>query len=660
MAANPNAGARMFYTRKSDGRTYEFCPVPLLAESIEYNNKENLETGSRLSTTTRLSFNGYLLPENPSLSGINPSASCFEILDRKSDQLKYALNEHRGNLLIIDASGYVAYNVYPIISSLSFDEGQMVNHRKYSLEFEYENDYGTDKVKSYTENWSIQPNDDDTFAISHAVNAVGIPDIPAGTGALQNAQRFVLAKLNNVNKPLFPANSYPNIPALLNINNFSAYNHTKQEESSETAGSYNVTENWILASGQYKDDRTIQIDYTLDETNTQLITVSINGTVAGYGDTTFEKFSRAYAGFYNDVAPALDFFATSGYTNKNISQNRFAGTVSYSLSVVPSTSNQIENQSISRSFQFNEDGTVTQTVSTTAKVRNGSSEPLSTAEAFCFANCYPIDSITPPFSASLSGNIESVSKQLDELSKSCSLTRVFRDQSTLDWREEYEVNRDESIDGNTINITVNGTVFGLKSEPSTKSMARFVAASGAYFNTVEPLIYQRAQRIVPTGTCISQKPTKKTLGMSELAGRITYSWSFENRPTTSNDSIKTEKIQVSYKLPTDVFASFQIPGKASGPVLQDQQTVTGRSKSITITFTMNKNTIDQCGNYAVADREDLEAIAISESNIIVNNTRLANSRGERPIASNVFKSQDEYSFSDDYVFTRNVTWEYTG
>lgn len=658
--ANRNAGARAFYTRQSDNRTYEFCPVPLIAHSMEYVKQGSNERGGNLVTIHSLTLNGALLPENPSLSGVSPDASCLEILDRKKDQLAYALAEDRGNLLIVDASGYTVLNVNPIIRSFSVDESSMVSVLRYNIEIEYETDYGLAKVKEFDENWDISQNDDDTWAINHSLSARGIPDLPIGTGALTNARNFILGHANTAERSHFIFSSSPYVPGIIDINNLAAYNHRRSENCSLTEGTYSLTESWILSSGNYKDDRTINASFTYNENGDEVQTIELNGTIVGYGDTTFERYTNAHSAFYNVVAPEIGFFSPGNQVTKNFSLNRFAGTVNYSISKVPASGDQLENKSISRQFQFNEDGSVSQTVTTTAKARVGSIATLAEAQAYCEGLNYPINSLDPPFNASLSGNIENVSKTVDDLTISYSLTKTYRDQEVDGWREEFEVNREENADTATVVVTVNGTVFGLVREPGTKTTARFVAASGAYYNVINPLIYSRALSIIPTGTCLASNPVRKSIGQSQLAGRITYNFSYENRPVTANPSILSEKIATSYKLPTEVFVEFGIPGKATGPVIQDQQTVTSRSKSLSITYTIASEVVASgiCGEYSSSAREDLEAIGLTESEILVSNTRAQHTRGEKPIATRVFKSQDEYNFSDQNVFTRNVTWVY--
>ena len=278
-----NANVKMYYTRPSDGATYCFSPVPLIAESKEFLKTSDGET--RLGTVHEITFNGTLLPTNPALSGVSSDATCIELLDRKSDQLLSAL-EDRGDLLIVDISGYPVLAEKPRVVSLSFDESIMVTKRDYTLVFSYESDFNGGFVQDYTENWSFEQQDADQVSVQHTVSVVGLTDADGGTSALANAKTFALTKITpsgTPDKTLSSVLKSPYVPALIDIDNLLSLNHTISEQVGVTDGSYEVTESWLLASGLFQDDRTIEISYEQDEFGALRSTTSVNGTVQGYG-----------------------------------------------------------------------------------------------------------------------------------------------------------------------------------------------------------------------------------------------------------------------------------------------------------------------------------------------------------------------------------------
>lgn len=665
MAANYNSGTRMFYVRKSDGLAYCFSPVPLIAESYENLSLTIAGETQRVGTRNRATFNGTLLPEMPALSGVSPDATCLELLDRKSDQLRSALDEDYGNLLIVDASGYPVFSQYPRIVSVDFDTSQMVNKRDYQIVFEYDSNFTNDRITDYADSWSFTQNEDDTASATHTVSAVGVNIVPAGTGAFEAAKNFVLGRVNSLDRSKYYFLRAPYITdSTIDLNNLTEYNHSRSENVDVPGGRYEISESWILSSGAFKDDRTVETTYELNDVGTLIPRITINGTVLGYGDTTTQRFNNASLGFNSFVSPQINFTSPTGIDSRSKSDNRYAGTVTYSVtfSVGATGLDEIlEERNIQRQFQRNEDGTVTQTVTTSARVRQSSASGIEVAIDYCRNNNAPINSTYEPIFnvSSALGNIESVSSTRDEIAKSFSLTTTYRDQGDLLWREEYQVNREQSVENARTTITVNGTVFGLAAETGVKSHQRFNAASGAYFGTIEGLIRSRAALLASAGTCIGTNPTSQSLGYSILGGTITYSHTYDNRVKSTNSNVNDENIEVSYNLPSDVIAEFPIPANGQdGPVLQDQETVTGSEKSIRISYTMRPSGT-ACAATSISGQYVMELEALAESNILVNNTQLQNERGEKPIASRVFKVQDQYSFNrTTYTFSRNVTWKY--
>lgn len=660
MAANPNAGTQMYYVRQSDGLAYCFSPVPFLQDSSQVLRKIKDGVEQRIGVIHTVTFNGTLLPNMPALSGVDPNSSCLELLDRKSDQLYNALDEDRGNLLIVDSSGYPVMSVFPKVVSLDFPESQIVVKRDYTIIFEYEEGFADDcKVNEFDETWDFSAQEDDTISVGHNVSAVGISELD-GTGALTNAKDFVLARADTLDRTQYAFLTTPFVPAVVDADNLSEFNHIRTENINESAGSYAITETWILTSGNYKDDRTIDRSYELNELSVLIEIVTLNGTIQGYGDTTTEKLNNALDAFNDVISVEIGFFTATDIASKSTSENRFSGTVNYSMTFDAADDVPLEGRQISYSLQRNEDGTVSQTVTTSASIRLASPSGIQTAIDYCFASNFPIDSTVEPFfDASLSGNIEAVSYQRDELTKAFSLSRTYREQGVSLYREEWQTSREQNLENAVTTVTINGTVQGMSAEIGTKSIERFNAASGAFFTTIQPLIRDRALEIIPLGTCLGDSAVQATLGYNKLNGALTYSYRFDNRFLTSNPNIRDEKVSVSYTLQSDVVAEIPIPQKSDGPILQDQETLTGLQKALKITYTMTPSGVD-CGQVNTINQGLLELEALTESNILVNNTPLLNTRGEKPIATNVFKTADQYTFDRrTLVFTRSISWKYT-
>ena len=651
-----DGGVNMFYTRPSDQKTYCFSPVPLLGESKEF---LKTDAGETLSIKRTLTFTGTLLPQNPSLSGVPDQSTCISLLSRKREQMGEALSEDYGDLLVVDASGYPIVSAKPRIVSLDFDEGVLVQQSPYSLVVEFDEiiDSGT-PVSSYSESWDFTQNENDTISVSHSAEAVGIKNTILNIAPHIVAKDFVLSKLGYDASNSFVMRS-PYLSALVDISALSAFNRVFSESVDKTGGGYSVTETWIAASGNFLDDRSVSNQFARDEENNFFETDVINGTVQGHGETTFERLQNAEAGFNSFVVPQIGFNDTTGVETKEKNYNRFAGSIGYSITRVPASGGQSDliNKAINRSIERNEDGSVTQSVTTSAALRPSSASGIQLAIDYCFANNVPINSTEPIFDASLSGNLVSVSTQRSELERSFSLVKVYTDQTTQNYTESYEISVEKSSETSQVSISIQGTIQGLGTESSTKSTDRFVSASGAYFSIIEPLITARVSRVIPTGFCVSSNPTTETIGYNELDGVISYSQNFETRIKSVNPKILKEEVNITFELPAEVIAVIPIPGKPTGPILQDQETVTGKSKSLSIQYSMSR-TDASCGNSVIPSNAALQD-ALDESDVLVNNTYISNARGEKPVSTKVFKTQDGVGFDrQTYVFTRNVTWQY--
>jgi len=651
-----NGGVKMFYTRPSDQKTYCFEPVPLLGESKEFLKTDG---GKELAIIHTLTFNGTLLPMMPELSGVPDGSTCISILDRKRTQMCQALSEDRGDLLVVDVSGYPIISAKPIVRSLDFEEGTIVQQSPYSVVFEYEEVLNTGcPVRDYSENWSFNQNENDTVGVTHTISAVGIEDVTLGTPPHIVAKNFVFTKLGYDSSQSFLLRP-PRVSALLDIGGLTAYNKVYTESSDITAGSYEVSETYIASSGSFLDDRAVEETYERDEEQNFILTLGTNGTVQGYGETTFDKVAAAEDGFENFVAPQIGFYDNTDVESKSKTTNRIAGSVSYSISRVPASGGRDDliGKTINRSFSRNEDGSVTQSVTTSASLRESSASGIQLAIDYCFANNFPISSVEPIFDASLSGNLVSVSTERGELDRSFSLTRVYADQETANYTEAYEISVEKQTDSSQISVSIQGSVQGLSQESATKSDDRFVIASGAFTNIVEPLAFTRITSFIPSGSCISSEPVTESFGYTILGGTIAYSKSYQTRIKTSNPQVLSEQIDVSFEFPADVIAVIPIPGKLDGPVIQPQQTVTGKTKSLTISYTMRRED-STCDNSVVPSNLAL-SYALTESNLLVNNTPAGNPRGEKPSSSAVFKTQDNVSFNrQTYQFSRNVAWQY--
>lgn len=291
---------------------------------------------------------------------------------------------------------------FPRLIDINFDEGIYVDKCNYTIQLQadilYDNDLMVDAdgnpslkenqtfgeiindgsrfVESFSDTWSLEVDDNlqetpelaRSYRISRNISAVG-KDVYGPTDlsvdgnisdnkipAWRHARDFVLSKRGN------PEDSYPNMmgtigSGLINlVDTYRGYNHVVTENISEDAGSYSVSENWLIASGSAYETYNMSISRSIDN---PFVNVSINGEVTGlstyspsgviFGGTDASgktAYQNALERFY-DVSSSGQFKISSNIFKrannavavelnsqpKNISLgvNESAGTITYNI-----------------------------------------------------------------------------------------------------------------------------------------------------------------------------------------------------------------------------------------------------------------------------------------------------------------------------------------
>lgn len=249
---------------------------------------------------------------------------------------------------------------------------------------------GATFIESYDENWGLEVDDavsesfalPRTYRISHSLNATGKTfyneDGSLGKEAWEQARDFVLRRITDR-----PSGNYPNVAGLIGsgtvnlVDTYRGYNHTRTEQINQTAGSYSVTENWLLASGTSHENYSMSIS----SSNTDpFVSVSIDGVVkglneinpSGYGSSTSIADSGAYKNAllkYNQISNSGRFGLSSDLykranntvavqlnsqpTSISLGTNEFTGEISYSLAFNNRPTNIVSGV-IAESIQVND------------------------------------------------------------------------------------------------------------------------------------------------------------------------------------------------------------------------------------------------------------------------------------------------------------------
>jgi hypothetical protein len=195
------------------------------------------------------------------------------------DQCQYTVTLEVDTLLDKDMKVHVDGSLF----SGSAVEGQ--------LEFDLINDPASAFIQDYSNDWSLEVDDSvgesvglpSTYRISHSVSATGKTHHGPGgkLSAWEQARKFVQNRLAD------SIEDYPNVMGQIGsgtVNLVAAYggfNHIRTEQLSESAGSYSVTESWVLASGNSHESFTLSTSTSVDS---PFVSVTIDGVIKGLSE----------------------------------------------------------------------------------------------------------------------------------------------------------------------------------------------------------------------------------------------------------------------------------------------------------------------------------------------------------------------------------------
>ena len=309
---------------------YNFSPVPIFSWSNELVRDEKQES---LFLRTNVDFEGNLLETLPSESGNFPK------MYLQKELLKRALTESgRQEWIITHEGNSVQSGIFPLVTNLEFAAGVWVDRIPYTFTFVFEQALsGKIPVQSFQENWNFEENEDRSVTVSHDLSAVGInTSINDTSNSIQNAKLFILSRIGYSNvpagHPVF-ASGTSNLP-------LTAFEERRTESVDVQAGSFGVTEQFTLSSGNY-----IHIQNGQFNTDAEgITTVSLDGNVRGLGRGDI-SYQRAISAINSIVRPNLPFDASGVYSefggeatiftdtpqSRSFTKNKFAGTIDYSI-----------------------------------------------------------------------------------------------------------------------------------------------------------------------------------------------------------------------------------------------------------------------------------------------------------------------------------------
>lgn len=332
-------------------------PAPLVDIQKMYNKSAD---GNIIGKTYSLVLNGQCIAYkgSPSSSGTFGENNADEdiaqnarlaAIQRKQEALRDLFSWEGSGLSIESLDGSTPVTCNPRVVDINFPEGIWHTVCPYTITLEADELYPMEedsfdyKLQDASESWFIDTEDTPegiglpkTYRLSHTVTAVGKRFYDTDGNAIeayQHASGWVQSRLG-FDQDIALSRGVLNLPSY-----YMALDHVRSETKDIRGGSYTVTEGWVLSSGTYQEDFTVETNTSVGAGNT---VVTIAGQITGRETRdanmvlTSGKYDLASAGF--DVVSGLMLDRAQNYSGEtlnvtpvstSISKNPIAGTIGY-------------------------------------------------------------------------------------------------------------------------------------------------------------------------------------------------------------------------------------------------------------------------------------------------------------------------------------------
>jgi hypothetical protein len=602
--------------------------------------KQELPDGRLLSSVVTATLTGELAAQSngEAVTPLTIEARLSTIL-RKQEALRDIFSVD-GRLFEVqgwDGTEPVKFNAK--VRSIEFGEGPWVDVCPYTVVLEGEDFSGENAdnphVAEASESWSFEEAEaPHTYRVSHEVSATGKAVYDADgsitVAAWENAKAFVQGKLGldwTATNAIWSPKSGQDLAgeSAVQPDALTPFNRVVAETLNETAGTYQVTETFVLSANPYTEAYTVQTRRVTDQPGTYVV-VSISGSIQGLFTELHDneaKLANALAAWdtIQDllITRATVYAGAALNARPTVAQseaNPRDGTVSYTYeysdrSLVNDTfeSYQVEAQA------GIEDGTTTVTINGSVAGQHYADDPPGTdffqraldqwnssSKLALFARCVAdsgVNDLRPfPVSATMTPN---------RLEGTITYSYAYSNRVPETVKNEYSVERRTSReDGRTV-IVVSGTLTGLRSASPTNPFAandlleRYDNARAYWDGMKEGLLGLAATYLSVAGV----QPLAYQTTESHLPpqGQITYSYEFNSTPLAITPGALSESVNVSDDDAIPLIAVFPIPGSGSaGPVIQDLNAVSEKKRSVTISIVMPPSAnLTDINGYPVVD-----------------------------------------------------------
>lgn len=181
------------------------------------------------------------------------------------------------------------------------------------------------------------------------------------------------------------------------------------------------------------------------------------------------------------------------------------------------------------------------------------------------------------------------SEQIDKTGGTYSVTEswVLASGNAL---EDFNLSVQSNLDNPYTTVSIDGNITGLEERDSNYQLvtSKYTNALSKY-NLASGVAFSRAQ--LYSGLNLNVIPRASSRGINPVAGTISYSYEYDDRPSNNITGSKSELISINATSEVDVFAAIPVLGRSRGPVLQDISTKQQCERSVSIEVVFSKDYI---------------------------------------------------------------------
>jgi len=383
--------ARVIY----DGKA--IIPAPLVTINKNYIKSGD---GTKLGVTYNLTLTGTLLPFRGSPSGtfVSPEDAfwtntgeppdesfqdndgAFSSLVKKEEAIRWLFSVDGRLLEIYAGSSPAIIRCNPRIVSVTFEEGQWVDRKNYTivlesdwifiggLSTEVEDNVEVELISAGQEQWTFDEKagiSGTVYEVSHTVTAQGIlgydeTGIPfSGAGETAGGESWKHAKRWCDNRVLGAINSDV-MYSVLGVSGLVGGSYIKSTNLTNYLGDYSITERWVLAPSTYFIEKSFAVN-----SNNGILNVTYDGKITGLADGEHLGGSQAIINAKSAIptnaqakseteaflgALLEGFVLGSTPTQKNVATNNAAGSVNFTFNW---TTDEFSDEAFSRTCEAN-------------------------------------------------------------------------------------------------------------------------------------------------------------------------------------------------------------------------------------------------------------------------------------------------------------------